>query len=359
MYTLVPKKDIENGGGEKRRSRKTVCLYSCGAIILISFLLIIVIIGVISQTSILHTFMRRTVFRDFSINRTIPDYDGDGEMEPWDLSNPQIYGLPRTTENIKIPLGSDKNGPYLGAWYMTPERPVSDRPTVLYLHGIAQTRGYLHRVGLYQMFLETGYPVLAVDYRGFADSTEIEDIHETTVVEDAAVSLDYLRSVKGASAVLVWGHSQGAAIATHMVAQQEEGLDSVKMILESPFNNMDGQISATLSWCLRLVINLVGLEDADLAFRSDIWLPKVKVPVLIIHALDDRKIPPRLSKDLFENAKNEKEDLARIVIDGQCGFGHNDIYKFNNLPNLISQYWHSCTDSNKFPKCISQDYSQC
>ena len=41
--------------------------------------------------------------------------------------------------------------------------------------------------------IKMGHKVLAVDYRGFADSTELEDITETSVVEDAAAALRYLR----------------------------------------------------------------------------------------------------------------------------------------------------------------------
>ena len=78
---------------------------------------------------------------------------------------------------------------------MEPEGGKNGKPAVLYLHGIAQTRGYQHRVGLYEKLLEMGHSVLTIDYRGFADSTELKDITETTVVEDAATSLRYLRSV--------------------------------------------------------------------------------------------------------------------------------------------------------------------
>ena len=79
---------------------------------------------------------------------------------------------------------------------MEPEGGKNGKPAVLYLHGIAQTRGYQHRVGLYEKLLEMGHSVLAIDYRGFADSTDLKDITETTVVEDAATSLRYLRSVQ-------------------------------------------------------------------------------------------------------------------------------------------------------------------
>ena len=44
--------------------------------------------------------------------------------------------------------------------------------------------------------------------RGFGDSTEVSDIRESTVVEDAHRALRYLRDTLGASSVIVWGHSQ-------------------------------------------------------------------------------------------------------------------------------------------------------
>ena len=51
------------------------------------------------------------------------------------------------------------------------------------------------RVGLYKKLLKAGYSILAFDYRGFADSTEITDITETTVVHDSHIALHYVRWV--------------------------------------------------------------------------------------------------------------------------------------------------------------------
>ena len=51
------------------------------------------------------------------------------------------------------------------------------------------------RVSLYKKLLKAGYSILAFDYRGFADSTEITDITETTVVHDSHIALHYVRWV--------------------------------------------------------------------------------------------------------------------------------------------------------------------
>ena len=95
--------------------------------------------------------------RSLFFSRTLPD------GTPWNLDTPSIYGLPNTTRNLRIPVP----GGELGAWFMEPEgaEEENDKPMVLYLHGIAQTRGYQHRVGLYLQLLKMGHKVLAVDYR--------------------------------------------------------------------------------------------------------------------------------------------------------------------------------------------------
>ena len=50
-------------------------------------------------------------------------------------------------------------------------------------------------MSLYKKLLKAGCSILAFDYRGFADSTDIYDINETTLVYDATVALQYVRWV--------------------------------------------------------------------------------------------------------------------------------------------------------------------
>lgn len=298
-------------------------------------LAILIFIVVIAKTKLVHNFLRRGVFRYNDVDKILPS------GEAWDLSSPSKYGLPASTKAFTIPLLASSPSPYLGAWYMVPDTGThSHTPTVLYLHGVAHTRGYHYRVSLYKLLLAAGYPVLAIDYRGFADSTEIEDIRESTVVEDAARALRYVRETLGEEKVIVWGHSQGAAIASHMVAQEvEEQHNQVKLILENPFNNMKGQIGATRKWYERLVLSLVGLDNMDIVFRTTHWLPRVKCPVLITHAADDIKIPSSLSQDLFQKTRETKPDISRVQLDSAYGFGHSHTHRYLGLSALVAKFW--------------------
>jgi len=180
-------------------------LVVCGSTALAIVIILVVLILVVSYTSVLHTFLRGKIFRDLDINKILPS------GEEWDLSSPLKYGLPESTKVIDIPLTEAPDSPKIAAWHMRPtenDEEKGGKPTVLYLHGVAHTRGYPHRVDLYKELLDAGFSVLAIDYRGFGDSTEVSDIRETTVVEDAHRALRYLRDTIGASSVIVWGHSQ-------------------------------------------------------------------------------------------------------------------------------------------------------
>ena len=56
--------------------------------------------------------------------------------------------------------------------------------------------------------------MLAIDYRGFADSTSHPELSESSLLEDALTSVIWLRPRLGPGDRLVlWGHSLGAAVA--------------------------------------------------------------------------------------------------------------------------------------------------
>ena len=85
-------------------------------------------------------------------------------------------------------------------------------PTVLFLHGNAATRAMTPRIRQYQGFSSRlGANVLAIDYRGFADSTGSPS--EAGITRDARSAFDFLVD-SGAKPedILVVGHSLGTGV---------------------------------------------------------------------------------------------------------------------------------------------------
>jgi abhydrolase domain-containing protein 12 len=83
-------------------------------------------------------------------------------------------------------------------------------PIVLYLHGNTGTRANGHRVDLYKILRRLGYHVIAMDYRGFADSSDISPT-EVGCVNDALAMYRYIRNLTN-SPVFIYGHSLGKVI---------------------------------------------------------------------------------------------------------------------------------------------------
>lgn len=83
-------------------------------------------------------------------------------------------------------------------------------PIVLYLHGNTGTRANGHRVELYNILRQLGYHVIAMDYRGFADSSDISPT-ESGCVNDAFAMYRYIKNLT-TSPVFIYGHSLGKLI---------------------------------------------------------------------------------------------------------------------------------------------------
>jgi abhydrolase domain-containing protein 12 len=224
---------------------------------------------------------------------------------------------------------------------------VAQRPTVLFFHGNAATRALSMRVRLYSGFTSRlNANVLAIDYRGFGDSpgTPTED----GLSLDARAAWDWLIA-QGASPqdILIVGHSLGTAVASRLsVGLSDDGVKFKGTVLMSPFSSLYTLVDTYNIFGVfpvMLPINMipraasesgkhhqtptypdfVRLEDIYKSFlvhkfdtlsvisvckfplprlsnSSPIYVQKLKVPILILHAEDDWDISHTHSDALFD-----------------------------------------------------------
>jgi alpha-beta hydrolase superfamily lysophospholipase len=183
--------------------------------------------------------------------------------------------------------------------------------------------------------------VLAIDYRGYGDSSSVI-LSEKTVVEDARAALAWIQEQAEFKAkVVVYGKSLGTSIASHMVAEFGGNSSVDGLILEAPFNNMYDEVmtfhvAKAASW---IVDVRAQLSVSGCIFDSDKWLPRVKAPVLILHAEDDNVVPYSLVKKLYESALEVgKKNIRFITFGKHLTLGHMDIYRAENIETELKKF---------------------
>lgn len=191
-------------------------------------------------------------------------------------------------------------------------------PTVLYLHGNAATRAVPTRVHIYSTFSSRlRVNVLAIDYRGFADSTGYPT--ERGTIDDALSAISWLvhRGAKPGD-ILVIGHSLGAGIATQSMelAEREFGQPFRGLVVMGGQASVPHQMETFVlggipvlrpvklipgGWGMlrtfhRASLNLHASIELLLAythtqFRTLEHIPNVKSPVTVVHSHDDDDTP--------------------------------------------------------------------
>ncbi|XP_046676382.1 lysophosphatidylserine lipase ABHD12-like isoform X1 [Homalodisca vitripennis] len=219
--------------------------------------------------------------------------------------------------------------------------------TVVYCHGNAGDRTSDHRIKLYQILNQLNYHVIAFDYRGYADSDNLP-IDEQAVVEDTRAILTWVRERVTKGNIFVWGHSLGTAIAAHTLAVLEgEGKKVAGVVLEAPFNNLSeeireypiSQLFTILPWFDFCFVEPV--YENNLRFESDVNLRNVSVPLLFLHAEDDRVVPFKLGRKLHESVlrhRKENNTVDFIRFERKLGYGHKFIYRDRHLPMIVRKF---------------------
>jgi len=271
-----------------------------------------------------------------------------------DLLSPQHYGLDNA-ENFYIPTA---NGGVLGLWYIWPAhsneniKHLSQNETlVVYMHGNSLDRGFFYRIGLYKMLISLGYHVLAFDYRSYGDSTRVA-LSETTTLEDGQAVLSWLsnmldiKDTRDSPNIILWGHSLGTSIATRTLATSDARISAMVngLILESPFNNMFDELHTfnTVTWSAWLLgIDIAEtLQIADAEFRTEDYLGNITVPVLMLHAEDDKIVPSHLSEKMLQTAKNNHKvlDIELVLFPSDLNLRHKYIYRAPGIQNIIQTF---------------------
>jgi len=217
---------------------------------------------------------------------------------------PASYGVP--FEEVRFPAA---DGTRLHGWYVPPVR--ADGPVLLWAHGNAGNISHRSE-NIAMIRRETGAGVFIFDYRGYGRSEGRP--REAGLYADMRGAHAWLSGRVPGGRIVLFGRSLGASVAVRLAAEGVPSREIARaMILESPFESlaaMGEQIFPFLP-IRRMVVQ---------QFDNVKWLPRAKLPLLLLHGDADEIVPFAQGRRLFELASPPKR-FHRIA-----GAGHNDTY---------------------------------
>lgn len=206
-------------------------------------------------------------------------YDREREF----VETPADYGITYDIVTVTTEDGVDLN-----AWSLFAE---DAERWLIYFHG--QGANISHYLSLTAQWVERGYNVLMVDYRGYGASEGAPS--EAGLYLDARASYAYLleQGVKP-NDIVVYGFSLGSGVAIDLASKVEIGA----LVVEAGYTSLVDVVRSLYSAMLTSFVTN--------RFDSATKIAQVTAPTAFIHATDDRVVPESQGRALFERAAAEK-----------------------------------------------------
>ncbi|XP_063911025.1 lysophosphatidylserine lipase ABHD12-like [Zophobas morio] len=321
------------------------------ALLLLLFMVVFVIIPIVFKYSI--EIQRSIIF---------PTWATDGDT---DFSDTKSFGL-KGVRNFYVTV-DHKDNVTLGAWQILPNTVLSNAVDdqyynyeeilanknyniIIYLHGNGGLRS--SSLELYTV-LRQYFQIIAIDYRGYGDSTN-KEITEANIVRDIVNFYKWIQA-KTKARIFVWGHSLGTGVSTHTISNlKAENVIPSGLVLETPFSTITDvmerhffvKLISWLPWYRTTMLNPIIYND--FGFESTKYILDVDCPIMILHAKDDEIVPYDLATKLYNTAIKNRNFTTQGNITYHLfeakGLGHMLIYLEPTLPKVIRRFVEVCID---------------
>ena len=177
--------------------------------------------------------------------------------------------------------------------------PTPAAPSVLYLHGtfrnLFQNRSKIAAIHA------AGFSVLAVDYRGWGESTAALP-SEASIVEDAELAYaEWQRRVPDPAARILFGHSMGSGVAVELALRHRAPAGYAALVLESAMTSMpdiardQGVLGTIASWL------------TTQQFASINKIDQISAPKWFLSGTADNTVSSRQTERLYRAAHDPRQ----------------------------------------------------
>jgi pimeloyl-ACP methyl ester carboxylesterase len=245
------------------------------------------------------------------------DADSPGRFQPGD-------------ERFLLPAPAAP-GEQVAMWWL----PHADAqaPTLLYLHGTLRTLyGNQSKIDALRA---AGFSVLAVDYRGWGESTPIVPSEDSINADAQLAFAELKRRQPDARKRVIFGHSMGGAVAVTLASGLHHGSDYGALALESTFDRIADVAAAAGFW------GRVGAALTTLKFDSAAKIGRVDAPIFMLHGSADKTVPVALGRRL-RDAAPPGTHWTEVP-----GGSHSRLH--SDAPDIYLQVFHDLQSSLKTP----------
>jgi uncharacterized protein len=187
---------------------------------------------------------------------------------------------------------STADGEKVIAWHVPPK---GEKPVVLFFHGNGDSIEL--RVPRFREIVSDGTGLLALSFRGYAGSSGQPT--EEGLLLDAESAYAFAAARYPSERIVIWGYSLGSGPAVITAAKHPVG----KLVLEAPFTSAADVAAAAYPFVpVRLL-----MKDQ---YRSEAYIEKLAVPLLVLHGERDRVIGFQMGRRLFDMAPEPKQFIA-------------------------------------------------
>lgn len=235
----------------------------------------------------------------------VDDFSGDTLMLSTDsLFNPSIKSIhstkPSYTYQIRNVFFNNSAGKQLQGWIFKARK--SNGISLFFTHG--NGGNILYHFSIILPLVQKGYNVFIFDYSGFGLSEG--KATRKNVLSSGQAAFDYFlqqEECKG-NKVMIYGQSLGGHLAVCLAQRNESKIDG--LIAEGAFSNHDdvGAYVSHLGFFAKMMIR----EYYD-GIKS---IKKYTKPTLIIHSVNDKVVPYKFGKKLYDNSISIQKEFYSI-----------------------------------------------
>jgi hypothetical protein len=225
------------------------------------------------------------------------------------IDTPATIGL--KFEDVQLTTKDNVN---LAAWFVpAKDNDQIDKGVILFCHG--NGGNISNRISYLPIFRDLGLSTFLFDYRGYGKS-EGKPSEEGTYA-DVEAAWQYLTQERQIppQKIIIYGESLGGAIASYLaqkISQQDSKNSAGGLILASTFTSISDRAAELYPFMPIRFLSRFSYNSID-------RLPIIKIPILVIHSIDDEIIPFHHGDRNFQVA-NQPKKLVTLRGDHNGGF---------------------------------------